>query len=100
MKRIVPWILCVVFLGWAVSHMLPRKPTSDLNVNGFGKLPVLAGGRVIPPRSLAPAEPTPRKHLRINGNAENKDSVVGAAHNPSTLEVFLISAHPAHSQHF
>src|SRR5207253_9135591 len=53
MKKLFPWIIGVLLLGWAVSHMLPRTPASGFDVASFGKLPVLAGGRVIPLDTLA-----------------------------------------------
>src|SRR5258708_8304039 len=93
MKRIVPWILCVVFLGWAVSHMLPRKPTSDLNVNGFGKLPVLAGGRVMPLDTLARVSLSQMNHHGIDGTANNESSVQVATQSQWLLDVFMMPEH-------
>jgi ABC-type transport system involved in cytochrome c biogenesis permease subunit len=53
MKKFVPWIISLLLLFWAVSKMMPPKETPGLDVNGFGKLPVLVGGRVMPMDTLA-----------------------------------------------
>ncbi len=53
MKKSVPWIISLVLLFWAVSKMMPPKETPGLDLNGFGKLPVLVGGRVMPLDTLA-----------------------------------------------
>ncbi len=53
MKKYVPWIISLVLLLWAVSKMLPPKETPGLDLHGFGNLPVLVGGRVMPMDTLA-----------------------------------------------
>ena len=53
MKKIVPWAISLLLLFWAVSKMVPPKEKPGLDVRGFGGLPVLAGGRVMPMDSLA-----------------------------------------------
>ena len=53
MKKIVPWIISLVLLFWAVSKMMPPKETPGLDLHDFGTLPVLAGGRVMPMDTLA-----------------------------------------------
>src|ERR1700726_1674603 len=53
MKKFAPWVLSLVLLLWAVSKMMPPKETPGLDVHGFGKLPVLVGGRVMPMDTLA-----------------------------------------------
>jgi len=53
MKKYVPWIISFVLLLWAVSKMSPSKETPGLDLHGFGKLPVLVGGRVMPMDTLA-----------------------------------------------
>jgi len=53
MKKIVPWAVSLLLLFWAVSKMVPPKEKPGLDVRGFGGLPVLAGGRVMPMDSLA-----------------------------------------------
>jgi ABC-type transport system involved in cytochrome c biogenesis permease subunit len=53
MKKFVPWILSLVLLLWAVSKMVPPKEPPGLNLYGFGRLPVLVGGRVMPMDTLA-----------------------------------------------
>ena len=53
MKKTVPWIITVLLILWAVSKMMPAKDKPGLDVHGFGRLPVLVGGRVMPMDTLA-----------------------------------------------
>ena len=53
MKKYVPWIISLLLLAWAVSKMIPPKEEPGLDVHGFGRLPVLVGGRVMPMDTLA-----------------------------------------------
>ncbi|MBV8173267.1 MAG: hypothetical protein JO151_01730, partial [Verrucomicrobia bacterium] len=53
MRKFAPWIISLVLLLWAVSKMLPPKEPPGFDVNGFGSLPVLVGGRVMPMDTLA-----------------------------------------------
>src|ERR1700726_4470456 len=53
MKKSLPWIISLVLLLWAVSKMMPPKETPGLDLHGFGQLPVLVGGRVMPMDTLA-----------------------------------------------
>jgi len=52
MKKWFPWIVAIVFGGWALGSLhLPAE--KQFAVREFGRLPVLAGGRVQPIDSLA-----------------------------------------------
>jgi ABC-type transport system involved in cytochrome c biogenesis permease subunit len=53
MKKFAPWIIGLVLLLWAVSKMLPPKETPGFDVRGFGALPVLLDGRVMPMDTLS-----------------------------------------------
>jgi ABC-type transport system involved in cytochrome c biogenesis permease subunit len=53
MKKFVPWMIAVLLLLWAVSKMMPAKEKPGLDLHGFGRLPVLIGGRVMPMDSFA-----------------------------------------------
>jgi ABC-type transport system involved in cytochrome c biogenesis permease subunit len=53
MKKLIPWILGLVLILWAISKMLPPRDAPGLDLNGFAKLPVLVGGRVMPMDTLA-----------------------------------------------
>jgi ABC-type transport system involved in cytochrome c biogenesis permease subunit len=53
MRRFAPWIISLPFVVWAVVKMVPPKPALGLDVAGFGRLPVLVDGRVMPMDSLA-----------------------------------------------
>ena len=53
MKKLVPWILGLFFILWTISRMLPPREVQGFDLNGFAKLPVLVGGRVMPMDTLA-----------------------------------------------
>jgi ABC-type transport system involved in cytochrome c biogenesis permease subunit len=53
MKRSLPWLISLVVVIWISSRMIPHKPAPGMDVEGFGQLPVLVGGRVMPMDSLA-----------------------------------------------
>jgi ABC-type transport system involved in cytochrome c biogenesis permease subunit len=53
MKKLVPWLISLVLLLWTVSKLMPPKETAGLDLHGFGQLPVLVGGRVMPMDTLA-----------------------------------------------
>jgi ABC-type transport system involved in cytochrome c biogenesis permease subunit len=53
MKRHVPWILTAVFVVWLLSALRIPAPKSAFNTNAFGKLPVLANGRLKPLDTVA-----------------------------------------------
>jgi ABC-type transport system involved in cytochrome c biogenesis permease subunit len=62
MKKLLPWIISILLIAWAVSHMLPARQGPGFDVNGFGRLPVLVGGRVMPMDSLARVSLTLMNH--------------------------------------
>jgi ABC-type transport system involved in cytochrome c biogenesis permease subunit len=62
MKKLLPWLFALFFIGWALSQMAPRKQPAGFDVAGFGQLPVLAGGRVMPMDSLARVSLTLMNH--------------------------------------
>jgi ABC-type transport system involved in cytochrome c biogenesis permease subunit len=51
--RFVPWIAGGLALAAAAAGMLPRGKTRGLDLDAFGRLPVLEGGRVKPVDSVA-----------------------------------------------
>ena len=53
MKRLVPWIISLGFLLWALTKMIPVRQPSGFDIDGFGRLPVLVNGRVMPMDTLA-----------------------------------------------
>jgi ABC-type transport system involved in cytochrome c biogenesis permease subunit len=53
MKRFIPWLISLVIVTWVISRMIPHKPAPGFDVDGFGQLPVLVGGRVMPMDTLA-----------------------------------------------
>jgi ABC-type transport system involved in cytochrome c biogenesis permease subunit len=52
MKKVLPWLISLLLVGWAAVQMLPPKPTPGIDLNGFARLPVLVGGRVMPMDTL------------------------------------------------
>jgi ABC-type transport system involved in cytochrome c biogenesis permease subunit len=52
MKKFAPWLIGFFLIGWAVVKMLPPRPTPGIDVDGFARLPVLVGGRVMPMDTL------------------------------------------------
>jgi ABC-type transport system involved in cytochrome c biogenesis permease subunit len=53
MRKSIPWLISLVLVTWVISRMLPQKPASGFNLEGFGQIPVLVGGRVMPMDTLA-----------------------------------------------
>jgi len=47
---LVPALLCAI---WIIFTLIPRKPASEFDIAGFGRLPVLADGRVKPLDTVA-----------------------------------------------
>jgi ABC-type transport system involved in cytochrome c biogenesis permease subunit len=93
MKRILPWIIFIVFGGWAVSHMIPKKPDTAMDVTGFGKLPVLAGGRVMPMDTLARVSLLQMNHHGIEEAAESQKPAQKPSQTQWLLEVLMLPEH-------
>lgn len=72
MKKSLPWIISLLLLLWAVSKMLPHRETAGLDLHGFGQLPVLVGGRVMPMDSLARISLSEWNHHGTYATAEGK----------------------------
>jgi ABC-type transport system involved in cytochrome c biogenesis permease subunit len=53
MKKHIPWIITVIFALWVISDSMPKVKKDTFDFNGFGRLPVLLGGRVKPLDSVA-----------------------------------------------
>jgi ABC-type transport system involved in cytochrome c biogenesis permease subunit len=53
MKKSIPWLISLVLVIWVSSKMIPHRPVSGLDIDGFSRLPVLVGGRVMPMDTLA-----------------------------------------------
>ena len=54
MKRFLPWIILPVAVALILPNWLPSKTaTDDFDFSGFGKIPVLVGGRVKPLDTVA-----------------------------------------------
>jgi len=52
-KKSIPWLISLVLVIWVISKMAPPKQAPGLDIEGFSRLPVLVGGRVMPMDTLA-----------------------------------------------
>jgi ABC-type transport system involved in cytochrome c biogenesis permease subunit len=48
-----PWVVGALALAWVASGLLPSKPVRGMDLDAFGRLPVLEGGRIKPIDSVA-----------------------------------------------
>ena len=53
MKKSIPWLISLVLSIWVISKMIPHRQAPGLDIDGFSRLPVLVGGRVMPMDTLA-----------------------------------------------
>jgi ABC-type transport system involved in cytochrome c biogenesis permease subunit len=53
MKKFVSWIISLILVLWVTTKMIPGKEPPGFDIDGFGRLPVLVGGRVMPMDTLA-----------------------------------------------
>ncbi|HEY6225975.1 MAG TPA: hypothetical protein VI282_02525, partial [Verrucomicrobiae bacterium] len=52
-RRWLPWVVAIVFGGWAIGNLFPQKDKGPFHVSEFAKLPVVLEGRVQPMDSVA-----------------------------------------------
>jgi len=53
MKRFLPLIVLLLAVAFVASTLFSRKATSDFDLDGFGRLPVLVNGRIKPLDTVA-----------------------------------------------
>ncbi len=53
MKKFLPWIVLLVALAGVAATLVPPHNSSDFDVIGFGRLPVLVNGRIKPLDTVA-----------------------------------------------
>ncbi len=73
MKKSIPWLISLVLLIWVISKMTPHKEAPGLDIDGFSRLPVLVGGRVMPMDTLARISLSVMNHhgtYTVEGKAE------------------------------
>jgi hypothetical protein len=68
MKKFAPWLIGFFLIGWAVVKMLPPRPTPGLDIDGFARLPVLVGGRVMPMVTLGRLSLLARSRLLLSSS--------------------------------
>jgi ABC-type transport system involved in cytochrome c biogenesis permease subunit len=73
MKKFIPWLISLVLVIWVISKMIPHRQASGLDIDGFSRLPVLVGGRVMPMDTLARISLSMMNHhgtFAVNGKVE------------------------------
>src|ERR1700704_1240357 len=53
MRKSIPWLISLVLVIWVISKMISHEQAPGLDIDGFSRLPVLVGGRVMPMDTLA-----------------------------------------------
>jgi hypothetical protein len=53
MKKFLPWTIALLIVAWIIAKMIPVKEPPGFDTGGFGRLPILANGRVMPMDTLA-----------------------------------------------
>ena len=53
MKKLLPWTVAFLIGAWVIAKMIPPKEPPGFDIGGFGRLPVLVNGRVMPIDTLA-----------------------------------------------
>jgi hypothetical protein len=53
MKRILPFLVLILAIGYLASSLFSRRQTTEFDLEGFGKLPVLVNGRLKPIDTVA-----------------------------------------------
>src|SRR5512141_319577 len=80
LAKIVPWAAGAVALAMIVKALLPAAPVKGFDVETFGRLPVLEGGRVKPIDSVARnALLMIRTKQSVTVEAEGKKETLGAS---------------------
>ena len=51
--KVGPWVVATLALAWVASGLLPSRPVRGMNLDAFGRLPVLEGGRIKPIDTVA-----------------------------------------------
>ncbi len=53
LSKLVPWVVGALAMAWVASGLLPSRPVRGMDLDAFGRLPVLEGGRIKPIDSVA-----------------------------------------------
>src|SRR5258707_13091067 len=96
MKKLAPWLIGFFLIGCAVVKMLPPRPTSELDIDGFARLPVLVGGRVMPMDTLGRLSLLAMNHFVTSTGSDAKVRQPTAC----LLEVLMIPGQPDKAKEF
>jgi ABC-type transport system involved in cytochrome c biogenesis permease subunit len=72
MRKLAPWLIGFFLIGWAAVKMLPPRPTPGLDIDGFARLPVLVGGRVMPMDTLGRLSLLAMNHFGTSTGSDGK----------------------------
>ena len=89
MKKFVPWIISLILVLWVTVKMFPHKEPTGFDIDGFGRLPVLAGGRVMPMDTLARVSLFAMNHHGTYSTSDGK----GQPQSRWLLDVLMIPEH-------
>jgi ABC-type transport system involved in cytochrome c biogenesis permease subunit len=89
LKKSAPWIVSLIFVLWVIARMIPAEQPPGFDINGFGRLPILAGGRVMPMDTLARVSLLAMNH---RGTFASPDGKV-QPQSRWLLDVLMIPAH-------
>ena len=70
--KLAPWLIGFLLIGWAVVKMLPPRPTPGFDIDGFARLPVLVGGRVMPMDTLGRLSLLAMNHFGTSTGSDGK----------------------------
>lgn len=80
MKKFVPLIVLLLGAAWLLSTLFPRQPASEFDLDGFGRLPVLANGRIKPLDTVARST-----LLQLQGRQRVSDPSIAMAYPASPI---------------
>ncbi|MBL9191737.1 MAG: cytochrome c biogenesis protein CcsA [Opitutaceae bacterium] len=96
MKRILPFLVLILAIGYLASSLFSRRQTTEFDLEGFGKLPVLVNGR------LKPMDTVARTSLLMFQGRQAVKNPAGAPLKPVAwlLDVLFRPELADHYQHF
>ena len=89
MKKFLPWTIALLIVAWVIARMIPFKEPPGFDKGGFGRLPILVNGRVMPIDTLARLSLLAMNHHGTCTTAEGKN----VPQVQWLLDVFMIPEH-------